>query len=133
MQRLLRYVRDNAGRVILSGDTRQHGAGEASDALRAIEKYSGLRAAELSVIRRQDPTRAKTRAERRQIEQYRQAVKEAAEGKLSASFQRLDQQGAIVACSILDQQDRLAEQYLALTDQQQSAVVVSQTWSEIHK
>ena len=32
MQRLLRYVRDNRGRVILSGDTRQHGPVEASDA-----------------------------------------------------------------------------------------------------
>jgi ATP-dependent exoDNAse (exonuclease V) alpha subunit len=106
---------------------------EASDALRAIEKYSGLRAAELKEIRRQDPARARTSAERRQIEQYRQAVKEAAEGKLGESFHRLDQQGAIVACSFLDQQDRLAEQYLALADQQQSAVVVSQTWSEIHK
>lgn len=133
MQLLLRYVRENAGRVILSGDTRQHGAVEASDALRAIEKYSGLRAAELKEIRRQDPARARTSAERRQIEQYRQAVKEAAEGKLSESFHRLDRQGAIVECSLLDQQDRLAEQYLALADQQQSAVVVSQTWSEIHK
>ena len=117
MQRLLRYVRDNAGRVILSGDTRQHGAVEASDALRAIEKYSGLRAAELTEIRRQDPARAKTRAERRQIEQYRQAVKEAAEGKLSESFRRLDQQGVIVACTLLDQQERLAEHYVALAEQ----------------
>jgi len=133
MQQLLRYVSDNGGRVILSGDTRQHGAVEASDALRAIEKYSGLRAAELKEIRRQDPARARTSTERRQIEQYRQAVKEAAEGKLSESFARLARQGAIVECTFLDQQDRLAEQYMALAEQQQSAVVVSQTWSEIHK
>jgi conjugative relaxase-like TrwC/TraI family protein len=133
MQQFLRYVSDNAGRVILSGDTRQHGAVEASDALRAIEKYSGLRPAELSEIRRQDPARAKTSAERRHIEQYRQAVKEAAEGKLSESFRRLDQQGAIVVCSLLDQQERLAEHYLALAQERQSAVVISQTWSEIHK
>jgi conjugative relaxase-like TrwC/TraI family protein len=133
MQQFLRYVSDNAGRVILSGDTRQHGAVEASDALRAIEKYSGLRPAELSQIRRQDPARAKTSAERRQIEQYRRAVKEAAEGKLSESFRRLDQQGAIVTCSVLDQQERLAEHYLALAQERQSVVVVSQTWSEIHK
>ncbi len=133
MQQLLQYVSDNAGRVILSGDTRQHGAVEASDALRAIEKYSGLRAAELTEIRRQDPARAKTRAERRQIEQYRQAVKEAAEGKLSKSFRRLDQQGAIVTCTLLDQQERLAEHYLTLAEERQTVVVVSQTWSEIHK
>ena len=39
---LLELIQANAGRVILSGDTRQHGAVEASDALRAIEKYSGI-------------------------------------------------------------------------------------------
>jgi conjugative relaxase-like TrwC/TraI family protein len=133
MQQLLRYVRDNNGRVILSGDTRQHGAVEASDALRAIEKYSGLRAAELHVIRRQDPARAKSEAERKRIAQYKQAVKEASEGKLADSFNRLDNQGAIVECSPVDQQERLAGQYLELTERNESVVVVSQTWSEIHK
>ena len=106
MQQLLRYVQDNNGRVILSGDTRQHGAVEASDALRAIEKYSGLQAAELQEIRRQDPARARTRAEQAQIAEYRQAVKEASEGKLPDSFRRLDRQGAIVECESLNQQER---------------------------
>jgi conjugative relaxase-like TrwC/TraI family protein len=133
MQQLLRYVRGNSGRVILSGDTRQHGAVQASDALRAIEKYSGLRAAELKEIRRQDPARGRTRAERQQIEQYREAVKEASAGNLVGSFDRLDKQDAIVACSLIDQQDRLAEQYINLAVNRRSVVVVSQTWSEIHK
>jgi len=47
--------RRNAGGVILSGDTRQHGAVEASDALLAIERYSGIAPVELHTIRRQDP------------------------------------------------------------------------------
>jgi len=38
-----------------------------------------------------------------------------------------------VECPALDQQDRLAEQYLRLATENQSVVVVSQTWSEIHK
>ena len=133
MQQLLHYVQDNGGRVVLSGDTRQHGPVEASDALWAIEKYSGLKAAELKEIRRQDPARAKTESERAQIALYKQAVKEASEGKLSESFRRLEQQGAIVECSPFDQQDRLAEHYVALAGEQHSVVVVSQTWSEIHK
>ena len=37
---LLRLVKDANGRVILSGDTRQHGPVKASDALRAIERYA---------------------------------------------------------------------------------------------
>jgi conjugative relaxase-like TrwC/TraI family protein len=133
MQQLLHYVQDNGGRVILSGDTRQHGPVEASDALWAIEKYSGLKPAELKEIRRQDPARGKTKEERAQIAEYKQAVKEASEGKLRDSFRRLERQGAIVECSPLDQQARLAEQFLALVDQKHSVVVVSQTWSEIRK
>jgi conjugative relaxase-like TrwC/TraI family protein len=133
MHRLLSLVAANAGRVILAGDTYQHGAVEASDALRAIEKYSSVKAVELTEIRRQDPARAKTHAERERIAQYRQAVKDASEGHLDASFRRLDRQGAIVVCSSDDQEQRLAERYLAIIEQHQSVVVVSQTWSEIHR
>jgi conjugative relaxase-like TrwC/TraI family protein len=133
MHQLLSLARANQGQVILSGDTRQHGAVEASDALRAIEKYSTLRAIELTEIRRQDPARAKTRAEREQIAQYKEAVKEASAGNLDASFNRLDRQGAIVVCSPSDQEQHLAQSYLTLAEQCSSVVVVSQTWSEIHR
>ena len=133
MHQLLSLAKANEGRVILSGDTRQHGAVEASDALRAIEKYSTLKAIELTEIRRQDPARGKTRAERERIAQYKQAVQEASEGNLDASFRRLDRQGAVVVCSPQEQAERLAQHYLALVEQHQSVVVVSQTWSEIHR
>ena len=117
------------GRVILSGDTRQHGAVEASDALRAIEKYSGLGYAELTNIRRQNPDSAKTQAERRWLEQYKLAVNEAQQGKLGASFDRLDKHGAIVSCTLADQQQKLTEHFLELFKNQQSTVVVSQSWN----
>ncbi len=106
---------------------------EASDALRAVEKYSTLQAIELTEIRRQDPARGKTRAERERIAQYRQAVQEASEGNLDASFRRLDRQGAVVVCSPQEQAERLARHYPSLVEQHQSVVVVSQTWSEIHR
>jgi ATP-dependent exoDNAse (exonuclease V) alpha subunit len=61
---LIRLVQKRSGRLILCGDTRQHEPVEASDALRAIERYSGLRAAELNQIRRQEPKRGRTAAER---------------------------------------------------------------------
>ena len=133
MHQLLSLAKANEGRVILSGDTRQHSAVEASDALRAIEKYSTVKAIELTEIRRQDPARGKTRAERERIAQYRQAVQEASEGNLDASFRRLDRLGAVVVCSPQEQAERLAQHYLALVEQHQSVVVVSQTWSEIHR
>jgi conjugative relaxase-like TrwC/TraI family protein len=133
MLELLAFVKANSGRVILSGDTRQHGAVASSDALRAIERYSGLAAAELNEIRRQDPARGRTAKERAWITEYKQAVEQAANGKIAESFARLEKAGAIVECTLANQQEKLAAQYLELAAVQASTVVVSQTWSEIHK
>ena len=132
MHRLLQLARERNARVILSGDTRQHGAVEASDALLAIERYSGIAPVELHTIRRQDPTLGRSQSERSRIQQYRKAVEAAAAGKLVESFKRLDQMGAIVACGLGEQADKLADEYLKLAEQKASAVVVSQTWSEVH-
>jgi conjugative relaxase-like TrwC/TraI family protein len=133
MHQLFCLARANEGRVILSGDTRQHSAVEASDAMRAIEKYSTLKAIELTEIRRQDPARGATQAERERITQYKQAVQEASEGNLGASFRRLDRQGSVVVCPLQEQAERLARHYLALVERHGSVVVVSQTWTEIHR
>jgi conjugative relaxase-like TrwC/TraI family protein len=133
MHRLLQLTRERNARVILSGDTRQHGAVEASDALLAIERYSGIAPVELQTIRRQDPALARDDYERSRIKQYRKAVEAAAAGKLVESFKRLDQMGAIVACGLGEQADKLADEYLRLAEEKASAVVVSQTWSEVHR
>jgi hypothetical protein len=87
----------------------------------------------LTNIRRQNPGSAKNQTERRWLEQYKLAVDEAQRGKLGASFDRLDKQGAVVACTLADQQEKLTEHFLELFKNQQSTVVVSQSWSEIHK
>lgn len=133
MQALLQYIQSRDGRVILSGDTRQHGAVEATDALRAIEKYSGLRPVELSTIRRQNPDLGKSIEERERIKEYRQAVAAAQNGKLAESFDRLDRMGGITSCSLNDQHQKLAKRYLELVKDKQSTVVVSQSWNKIHQ
>ncbi len=133
MLELMRLVRERNARLILSGDTRQHGAVEASDALLAIERHSGVRPVELHKIRRQDPALGKDADERTRIKEYRNAVESAAAGKLSESFERLDKMGAVVACGLGNQADKLAEEYLRLAEQNASAVVVSQTWGEVHR
>jgi conjugative relaxase-like TrwC/TraI family protein len=133
MHQLLQLARERNARVILSGDTRQHGAVEASDALLAIERYSGVKPVELHTIRRQDPALARNQSEQARIKQYRKAVEAAASGKLVESFKRLDQMGAIVACGLGEQADKLADEYLRLAEQKSSAVVVSQTWAEVHR
>ena len=133
MLELIRLIHERHGRLVLSGDTRQHGAVEASDALRAIERHAGVKPVELRKIRRQDPSLARDDEERKQIRSYRKAVEAAAAGKLGDSFERLDKMGAIVTCGIGEQADKLADEYLRLAEQNASAVVVSQTWGEVHR
>ncbi|MGH7989249.1 MAG: AAA family ATPase, partial [Limisphaerales bacterium] len=133
MSELLRLARERNARVILSGDTRQHGAVEASDALLAIERHSGVEPVQLHTIRRQDPTLGRSKKERAQIKQYRKAVEVAAAGKLAESFERLEKMGAIVSCGLGEQADRLAGEYVRLAEEKASAVVVSQTWAEVHR
>jgi len=106
---------------------------EATDALRAIEKYSGLAPVELSTIRRQNPDLGQSIEERKRIKEYRQVVAAAQNGKLAESFDRLDRMGGIVSCSLNDQHQKLVERYLELMKDKQSTVVVSQSWNEIHK
>jgi conjugative relaxase-like TrwC/TraI family protein len=81
LRELIRLVQGHKGRLILSGDTRQHGAVSASDALVAIERYAGLKPAEIRRIRRQDPALGRSQAEKRFIREYRMAVKAAAAGR----------------------------------------------------
>ena len=133
MLELIRLVRERNARLILSGDTRQHGAVEASDALLAIERHAGVKPAELHKIRRQDPARGQTLDEREHIKQYRQAVKLAASGKLDESFSQLDKMGVVVSCSLSNQAEELATEYLRLAEKNVSAVVISQTWAEVHR
>ncbi len=128
---LLNRVRSGGGRVILSGDTRQHGPVEASDALRAIERYSGLNPAELNSIRRQDPARAANEAQRAQIRSYREAVKRASEGDIVGSFDELAEFGAVAECSPEVLRSELASAYVDTIANEESAIVVSQTWDEI--
>ncbi|MEO8350231.1 MAG: AAA family ATPase, partial [Chthoniobacteraceae bacterium] len=131
MLALLELVSARNGRLILSGDTRQHGPVEACDALRAIERYSGLRAAELNSIRRQDPERAATERERKWIREYREAVKAAASGDTAGSFARLEAIDAITACAPEEMRERIVRAYLELADRGESALVVSQTRAEV--
>jgi len=128
---LIRLVKDRRGRLILSGDTRQHGPVEASDALRAVERYSGLRAAELSEIRRQDTRRGRTSNERKRIKQYREAVEAAAAGDLSRSFRKLEALGAIIECDPVSQNERLTNAYIDIVAERESAIVVSQTRAQV--
>ncbi|MCI0538722.1 MAG: AAA family ATPase, partial [Verrucomicrobiales bacterium] len=133
MLNLIRLVQSRGGRLILSGDTRQHGPVEASDAMLALERYAGLKPAELKKIRRQNPKLGQVMNEKRAIRRYRRAVADAAAGKLEESFAGLEKLGAVIACPTGDQSERLADEYLRLAEADHTLVVVAQTWNEVHR
>ncbi len=132
MSDLFKMLERSDTRIILSGDTRQHGAVEASDALRAIELHSGLEAAELTAIRRQDPNAALDEIERVFVRDYRSAVKAASDGEIYESFERLDGLGCVEQHAEHVRKEALADDYLAAKQAGENALVVAQTWDEIH-
>ena len=131
LDELVRVVRASRGRLILSGDTRQHGAVAASDALRAIEKHAGLKPAVIRTIRRQDPRLGATVQQRKFIRAYRKAVKLAAAGDVAASFDALDRLGCIRELGDESRRQVLAAEYLAAVGRKETALVVGQTRDEV--
>ena len=109
-------------RVILTGDAAQHAPVARGDAFRILQKYAGLRIAEVSEIRRQ------------QVEDYRLAIASLSKGDLKTGFRRLEQLGAFV--EIEDEHERyqtLAADYVALGRRGTFPLVVSPTHAESAK
>ena len=128
---VIRLAKAQGARMILSGDTRQHGAVTASDALKAIEKHSGLRPIEIQRIRRQDPARGKTRRDRAEIRAYRAAVKKASAGRTLESLDRLDALGWIRALPPGELREAVAAEYIAARARKENVLVVAQTREEV--
>lgn len=106
-------------RVILCGDTRQHGPVARGDALRIIEDYSPYTFGALTEIRRQRPAG------------YRQAVSLAAHGDLEAALNRLQRMGAIQELALDRLYDEVARKYLTARHNGESVLVIAPTWREI--
>jgi conjugative relaxase-like TrwC/TraI family protein len=132
LRALIGLVEGQGGRLILSGDSRQHGAVAASDALRAIEKHAYPRVATLRSIRRQNPALGRSDEERDFIRFYRTAVQEAADGQVAMSFLHLEKIGAIREVPDAERRAVLAQEYLAAIDRGEQTLVVAQTWAEVH-
>jgi ATP-dependent exoDNAse (exonuclease V) alpha subunit len=133
LRELIRLVQGNSGRLILSGDTRQHGAVTACDALRAIEKHAGLKPAVLRRIRRQDPKQGVSNWERGFIRRYRAAVKAAAKGDIVGSFDRLDALGCICESGWGKRPAAVVGEYLAASSRKEAPLVVTQTRDEVRE
>lgn len=131
LHRLAGLARRSGARLILSGDSRQHGAVAASDALVLLERHAGLPVAKLRTIRRQDPRLAATATDRRAVAAYRGAVRLASKGQAAMAFDRLDGLGWVQEHTSDDNRGLLAQAYLAALARKERVLVVAQTWREV--
>jgi hypothetical protein len=108
-------------RIVLSGDTRQHGSVPRGDALRIIEEHSRYRFGQLLTIRRQKHA------------EYRAAVDLAADGRTDEAFRKLEEMGVVTELATEQGRlyDRVADTYQSASRAGKSALIVSPTWSEI--
>jgi conjugative relaxase-like TrwC/TraI family protein len=124
MTALLALAERHGARVLFSGDTRQLQSVEAGDALRILERESGLRCVSLTEVHRQTP------------EAYRQAIETLREHP-GRGFTQLEQMGAIREVAWADRSQSVAEAWreahaqLNAHGQPRSVLVVCATHDDI--
>jgi conjugative relaxase-like TrwC/TraI family protein len=117
MKRLFDYAND--ARIILSGDTGQHGSVARGDALRILEQHSDFKSGQLTAIRRQRKA------------EYRKAVELAAQKRPVEAFAQLERMGAVAEFSDGTLHDSAAKSYLKALAENKSVLLVAPTWAEI--
>jgi hypothetical protein len=127
---LFRLCRRHSCRLILSGDTRQHGPVERGDALRSLEKYAQVETFSLQQNQRQNPANARNYTESKRIETYRASVQAVAQGDVARSLNLLDQIGGIHEVTG-DKLQVMAREYVTYAKDGESILAVSQTRAEV--
>jgi conjugative relaxase-like TrwC/TraI family protein len=125
--RTLARVFDLAGkldsRVILVGDTKQHGAVERGAAFRLLQEQAAVPVVEVTDIRRQRG-------------RYREAVRLLSEGKVGEGFEILDRLGWVEELPAAERERRLAADYLRAVSEPKrggevrTALIVAPTHAE---
>ena len=133
MEALFSLARRHAARLILSGDTRQHAAVEASDAMRSLEAFARVRIAEIKKIRRQDPRLGQTAEERAGIIAYRRAVEEASTGRAEAALTHLATAGFVHDTGGGDVIAPVAADYERWQAEGLRVLAISQTRETVHR
>ena len=118
LAKLVRLAESKRCRLLLTGDTRQHRAVLRGDAMRLVETESGLQAAELTTVRRQ------------QTKLYREAAEALSRGDLVAGVERLDAMGAIKDVERANVAATVAKEYAASITGGRSTLIVSPTHAE---
>jgi len=108
-------------RVILTGDTKQHGAIRRGDAMRLIAERSGIKVVEVKEIQRQKPAL------------YKKAIGWLGKGAINEGFGQLDRMGAIKQVDDEHRYKHLAKDYVDSLNKGMSAMVVAPTNVEKQK
>lgn len=104
-------------RIILSGDWRQHSSVERGGLLRQLVQRSGIKAAEVGAIRRQQGS-------------YKAAVKAIAAGDVAGGFDQLDQLGWIEEIPDDRRDEKIARDYADAMSAGETCLVVAPTHAE---
>ncbi len=115
MTALLEIATKQNARLILGGDTRQHGSVVRGDALRILNTVGGIKTAEVSRIYRQRGA------------DYRSAVEDLSTGDVAQGFEKLDRMGAIETIDPLQPNEKLVRDYVDTIRKGKSALIVSPT------
>lgn len=121
MARMLAIVKTAGARVILSGDTRQHGSVARSSALMAIQKYASPHTAELS---------GEFAIQRQQVEAYKKAVACAEAGNTGEAWELLENLGSIRDTTLATRTSDAATLYVEKLESG-SVLMISQTNHEV--
>lgn len=121
MRDLCRLARDRDCRLLLVGDTKQHTAIEAGDALRCLQRYARVPTARLTTIRRQrDPA-------------WREVVRLLARGQVTRAFGCLQRLGGVHEHGSERTLFRAAaDDYLRTLRSGRSCLAIAPVWTDIH-
>ena len=118
MNKLFELAEARNARVLLTGDSAQHGPVDRGDSLSILEKQSGCRSASVVQILRQ------------KNQEYREAVMALSRGDTESAFVKLDALGFVREIPGQERHTRLAADYLEAVDARKSVLVVAPTHRE---
>lgn len=119
MNHVMDIAKTQNARLILTGDTRQHGAVERGDALRIIQERTGTKTIRVNEIQRQKP------------QDYKQAVKFISEGKITEGYDKLHKMGCVQEIEQTTERHKaIAQDYQKAIEAKKSVLVVAPTHKE---
>ncbi|PHN04384.1 MobF family relaxase [Flavilitoribacter nigricans] len=119
MNQVIKVAQEQNARILLTGDTKQHGSVERGDALRIIEEFGGIQPARISKIQRQ------------KVDAYRKAVENISKDQVEKGYQLLDRMGAIKEAPDFEQAKvNVAGEYAASVKAKENVLIVATTHAQ---